>query len=442
MMNIQLDMLSPLYYSTLGYDEELINYFSYIDDSFIYDLFPEYEITNKGRKANDPVVLFRMHFLYFTRPEFISFRQMCKELNKPKHQDYRNFLGVKSINVPSHAALSRFRKELGISDSKIDEINRSVLVQAKGMEGFLNLMIGSLDSRPVFAAVGGFKKECSCGTPESCTCKPRFSDKDATVGRQRIKVNQNKYFVGYRKNTVICSSTQGPMPIATVVVDAKTSDSKMLIPCLEQLDKVDVQLPYIVADMAYIGGDDKISAMKDFGTAVFTEVKKNMIKPEVCDDSGRVTCPEGHLGVYSEFDKESLTVTYCGNDSHCSGCLRYGTCSKEFTYSFLKDPQFFGPIGQGSELHERMLRLRKQSELNFALESNLLDYVLHHKKLTIRGIKRVNIYLKMADIFRLVKGMLHHAEEFFVPEGRGALLRELAEQAIYDRVILKTAKAA
>ncbi len=442
MMNIQLDMLSPLYYSTLGYDEDLINYFSFIDDAFIYDLFPEYQSSNKGRPQNDPVVLFRMHFLYFTRPEFVAFRQICKELNKPKHQDYRNFLGVKTFKVPSHTALSRFRKKLGLSDSKIDEVSKNILVQAKGMEGFLNLMIGSLDSRPVFAAVGGFKKECTCGTPENCTCKPRFSDKDATVGRQRTKVNQNKFFIGYRKNTVICPSSQGPMPIASVVVDAKTSDSTMLIPCLEQLYKVNIELPNIVADMAYIDGDDKITAMKDYGTAVCTEVKKNMIIPESCDERGCVTCPEGHLAIYEEFDKESLTVTYCGDKFCCTKCLRSETCSKEFTYSFEKEPQFFGPIGQGSELQERMLRFRKQSELNFALESNLLDNVLHHKKLTIRGIKRVETYLKMADIFRLVKGMLHHAEEYFVSKGRSALLRRLAEQAIYDRVVPEIKKSA
>ena len=159
-----------------------------------------------GRKSNDLVVLFRMHFLYYTRPKFISFRQMCKELNKPKHQDYRNFLGVKTVKIPSNTALSRFRKNIGIGESKIDGINKNVLNQAKNMDGFLDIMIGSLDSRPVFVAVGGLKKEC--------TCKPRFSDKDATVGRQRIKGNQNKYFIGYRKNTIICSSTQGSMPIA------------------------------------------------------------------------------------------------------------------------------------------------------------------------------------------------------------------------------------
>jgi hypothetical protein len=439
MMNIQLDMLSQIYYSTLGYDKKLINYLSFIDDSFIYELFPEYDINKKGRTPNDPVILFRMHFLYFSCPEFISFRQMCTELNKPKHQDYRNFLGVKNIKVPSHTALSRFRKELGLSDSKIDKINKNLIIQAKGMDGFLNLMIGSLDSRPVFAAVGGFKKECTCGTPENCTCKPRFSDKDATVGRQRTKVNQNKFFIGYRKNTVICSSSQGPMPLASVVVDAKTSDGKMLIPCLEQLDKVGVNLPNIIADMGYINGDDKITAVKDYGTVVCTEVKKNMIIPEVCDEAGRLTCPEGHLAIFEEFDEEALMVTYSADTSYCSTCFRYGTCDKEFTYSFEKEPQFFGPVGQGSELQERMLRFRKQSELNFALEANLLDNVLHHRKLTVRGIKRAEIFLKMADIFRLVKGMLNHAEEYFVPKGRADLLRKLAEQAIYDRIILKTA---
>lgn len=45
-------------------------------------------------------------------------------------------------------------------------------------------------------------------------------------------------------------------------------------------------------------------------------------------------------------------------------------------------------------------------------------------------------------IFRLIKGMLHHVEEFFVPKGRSALLRRLAEQAIYDRVVAETKEVA
>ncbi len=137
---------------------------------------------------------------------------MCRELKKLKHQDYRNFLGIYGLNVPSHAALSRFRKELGI-DYKLDELNKAILSQAKKVEGFLNLMICSLDSRPIYAAVGGFKKECGCNNPDECTCTLRFSDPDATTGRQRIKVNQNRSFVGYRKNTLVCPSSQGPITI-------------------------------------------------------------------------------------------------------------------------------------------------------------------------------------------------------------------------------------
>ena len=111
-------------------------------------------------------------------------------------------------------------------------------------------------------------------------------------------------------------------------------------------------------------------------------------------------------------------------------------------YSFEKEPQFFGPIGQGSELQERMLRFRKQSELNFALEANMLDHVLHHKKLTVRSIERVTLYLKLFDVFRLIQGMLHHAEEYLVPKGRSVLLRRLAEQAIYDRIVPVARKVA
>jgi len=37
----------------------------------------------------------------------------------------------------------------------------------------------------------------------------------------------------------------------------------------------------MIADMAYIDGDDKITAMKKYGTAVCTEV---------CNEKGRIVC--------------------------------------------------------------------------------------------------------------------------------------------------------
>lgn len=80
-------------------------------------------------------------------------------------------------------------------------------------------------------------------------------------------------------------------------------------------------------------------------------------------------------------------------------------------------------------LAKSCLNFRKQVELNFALEANLLDYVFHHKKLPIRGQKRAETYL------------IHHAQEYFVSKERDRELRHLAEQAIYDRknTLLRTA---
>ena len=158
-------------------------------------------------------------------------------------------------------------------------------------------------------------------------------------------------------------------------------------------------------------------------------------------EQGRVQCPEGHLALYAGFDTEDMTVQYVGDPTHCASCLRWGTCEKRFEFSFEEKPQFFGPIGQGSQLAKACVNFRKQVELNFALEANLLDHVFHHKKLTIRGQKRVETYLRLADVSRLILGMIHHAQEHFVPKERNQELRRLAEQAIYDRkyTLLRTA---
>ena len=59
---------------------------------------------------------------------------MCKELSKAKHQDYRNFLCITGVKVPSHAALSRFRALLSISDDTINELSKPFLSQAGKME--------------------------------------------------------------------------------------------------------------------------------------------------------------------------------------------------------------------------------------------------------------------------------------------------------------------
>ena len=124
---------------------------------------------------------------------------MCTALGNPIHQDYRNFLGINGTSIPSHAVFNRFRAQLGMNADTMNGLSKPFLRLTEHLEGFLNLMIAALDSRPVFAAVSELNKKYTWKTPEKCTCNTRFSDNNAQVGRQRIKVNQN-FTV---KNTII-----------------------------------------------------------------------------------------------------------------------------------------------------------------------------------------------------------------------------------------------
>ena len=74
------------------------------------------------------------------------------------------------------------------------------------------------------------------------------------------------------------------------------------------------------------------------------------------------------------------------------------------------------------------------------MEANLLDSVFRHKKLPIRRIKRVEIYLKLADICRLIVGMRKHCHERYVPEKRSTILREMAEKDLYGYIKMKPIK--
>lgn len=457
----QLELLTPYYYSTLGYDEDLIDYLNFVDDSFIYDLFPEYDNHSKGRIPNNPVTLFRMHYLYFTKPEFISFRQMCEELKKPKHQDYRNFIGVHNIeDVPSHTALSRFRAGLKILDSqmekikscsniitdfesKIDLVNKEIVGQAAKQDGFLNLMLGSVDSRPLKAKVGGFKKECTCGTPEKCKCPLRFSDEDAKVGRQRTKVNQNKFFIGYRKNTIIVPSSEGPAPITSVLVHAKTSDQNVTIPIIKQIKKMEIEIPNIIADMGYMDNESKIEAAETYHTILHTEVKKNMIPPAYCSENGSLECPEGNTMHVLDSNLANLEVIVGVCDTiACVNCFKYDTCDKEFILSMKENPHFYNPIPQGSAIQDALVKFRKQSELNFAIESNRLDSKFDHSKIPVKKIPNVDVYMRLADIFRLAKMLISFSRKKYKNDDYVQKLREMASKVVYQREYLVQFKEA
>ncbi|MFS0647094.1 transposase [Siminovitchia sp. 179-K 8D1 HS] len=89
-----------------------------------------------GRPPADPRTYFRMHYLYFARPEISSFRELCRQLKEPKNQAWRNFIGTPDIkDVPVHSSLSHFRKY--VTPELFYEILFDLIGQALKLDNFL-----------------------------------------------------------------------------------------------------------------------------------------------------------------------------------------------------------------------------------------------------------------------------------------------------------------
>lgn len=192
-----------------------------------------------------------MHYLYFTRPEVTSFRQLCKQLKDPKNQAGRNFIGIHNPSkVPSHQSLSDFRSKVG--SERFEQIRDEFIRQSIQIEGFLQDTLAAIDSRPIYANVNGFKKKrCHCTDKSICNCEKTFSDPDAAYATQRNKVNQNRFFVGYRKHSVTISTSQGPVALMSILEPGNTSDIRVMIPLVERIREIkELGTQYLVADWA------------------------------------------------------------------------------------------------------------------------------------------------------------------------------------------------
>jgi hypothetical protein len=174
MANIQLDLFPMTYYNTLGFDRELIDYIDLVDDEFIYNLIaPLYK--KGGRNPHNPITMFRAHYLYFTKCEITSYRHLDRILKEPQNQSYRNFLSIGgSQRMPSHNSMSDFQTKVGVE--RFHQILFQVIAQALKLDGFLNPVISAIDSRPLFANVGGpSKKHCNCSDKKNCSCEKAFT---------------------------------------------------------------------------------------------------------------------------------------------------------------------------------------------------------------------------------------------------------------------------
>lgn len=429
-MDLQLELLPYHYYNTLGFDVELIDYINHVDDSIVEEKI-KLLYKKGGRPPVDPRVYFRMHYLYFTRPEISSFRELVRQLKEPKNQAWRNFIGSPDIRqVPVHGSLSHFRTKVGAE--VFYEILFNLISQALQLEGFLNPILAGIDSRPVWAHVNGYKKKrCDCLDQSICACEKTFSDPDATCGVQRPKANQNKFFIGYRKHSIVCQGPKGPVVLFSIILPTDTADVKVMLPLIEMIKKIDgLKVEYLAADLGYFDADDQLESLMIHDVAVVTEIKKNTVIPEHCGLKGKPECEEGHPLVFDGFDKDTYEVWFRGDMNSCAACPRQGTCEKQFSYSYEESPFFSGPVPQGSDLQKYMLKFRKQVELAFAQESNQLTSVMKHKKVPVRRTEQVKMFFIMSDLFRLIDHMIKYVRMTVLPKNHVENIKQLQyEQA-------------
>lgn len=415
-MEMQLELLPYHYYNTLGFDVELIDYIDHVDDSIVLEkIKPLYK--NGGRPPVDPRTYFRMHYLYFTRPEITSFRQLCTQLVDPKNHAWRNFIGTPHIkDVPVHSSLSHFRK--AVTPELFYEILFDLIRQTLKLKDLLQTTLAGIDSRPVYAHVNGYKKKrCECENKETCACKKTYSDPDAKVGVQRNKANQNKFFIGYRKHSIVCLTPTGPIVLLSIILPPDTADVDVMLPLIEKLNQIgDLKVDYLVADLGYFSAKDQATSLLEHDVAVVTNFKKNTIIPEACSPEGKPECKAGHELIWDGFDRETYISWFNGDENKCYSCPLQATCDKQFSFSFEENPFFYGPVPQGSELQNQILRFRKQVELAFAHESNQLDSVMRHKKVPVRTKEKVQSFFIMKDIFRLIERMIKHIRTTVMPK--------------------------
>ncbi|MFC4770339.1 transposase, partial [Effusibacillus consociatus] len=317
-MDLQLELLPYHYYNTLGFDAELIDYIDHVDD---HGVLEKVKVLYKvgGRPPVDPRTYFRMHYLYFTRPEITSFRQLVKQLRDPKNQAWRNFIMTPAIkDVPCHSSLSNFRNTVG--PELFYQILFDLIAQALKLKDFLQPTLVGIDSRPVYAGVNGYKKKrCRCENQAACSCPATLSDPDATCCVQRSKVNQNRYFIGYRKHSIVCPTSKGPLVLLSIILPNDTADIKVLLPLIEKLKQIPgLEAEYLVADLGYFFAEDQHKALVEYDITVVTELKKNTKIPEHCSPEGRPECQQGHALLWDGFDKETYTSWFVGNPDKCS----------------------------------------------------------------------------------------------------------------------------
>ena len=155
---------------------------------------------------------------------------------------------------------------------------------------------------------------------------------------------------------------------------ANLADGGLLNPLLEAgISRLNFLPDIVVADMGYVDKEVKNQLRTQYGVAVVTRAKKDMVVPESCDENGCPCCPQGQRLVWDHYVIEEFSHLYYPppEGDICMICPEQSRCKKEFWLPPEKHETFFGLIPLHSRLAKQLLvRIRPLVEAGFETDKN------------------------------------------------------------------------
>ena len=167
------------------------------------------------------------------------------------------------------------------------------------------------------------------------------------------------------------------VPLVSFMESANVFEGYFLKPMIQKSqDEFALSIDIVVADMGYLGSDQKKELREQCQTAVLTKVRENMSPPEPYVDSGCPECPEGIPLSWDGYDPDLKVHSYIGPTDQvaCQFCPFNASCYQEMSISPLVDEHRFGIIPLHTKVAQKMLQqIRPQVERGFENDKNKLS---------------------------------------------------------------------
>ncbi|MBU1208675.1 MAG: hypothetical protein KKH04_17415 [Proteobacteria bacterium] len=140
-------------------------------------------------------------------------------------------------------------------------------------------------------------------------------------------------------------------------------------------DEFALSIDIVVADMGYLGSNQKKELREKCHTAVLTKVRDNMFPPGPYADSGCPECPEGIPLSWDGYDPDLKVHCYIGPTDRvaCRFCPFTASCYQEVSINPLVDEHRFGIIPLHAQVAQKLLQqIRPQVERGFENDKNKL----------------------------------------------------------------------